>query len=1488
MTINLNSLYNSSIPGVFVDRISLDLTHQVQTYNQYQNPHLEYMYGDAADYISKSGYWKQNPDVNVFNTIIDPITGKISFHLEEVKKGTKEYVEAVPALKAPGNPEYDPGEAPVSDLVIDVDFTVHSFVKKGKDLISSWVADQNFLDFYRVKYILNTDAALYTEFITAIEDPTISMEQSLDIFPNHVFHTVHELSIHDTGILNMNEESQEEYINTINSVIDDKGNRLYDIPFHSRQLIKGDAFPEHLSIFLIPYLDLKSASQKYNINQSTVKPMFGHPIIELVINNGKSGPEKTIYRERESGMLWVGPAYQMPDGEWVKGCGPMTKLKSYYYTDAQGKIIYDPVKAQKQEKEKFLDADPVSNYTVQDFRPVYEIKKTLARLSQTENSLIGMDSVKLLTNDIVDASFGRKESYFSNIFISRDHDSAARFFFSFDFLSFVKDKSAFKNLFHPDTDKMWQTALQSLGYNPNAGQDVIHDILTSSKILRVRLFRKRAEITAAGSSNLEVHKIKAFSEDKLQSELITEWKPANGSSALRTVDMMSDKPRFRSPYMYHFTGKDIDSINITSGLYFYEIEIEVLDGSVEFAERVFSKIINLRENFNEYYILACQHNPETKTSNYNIVTKKYIPEFFDTLVAKLPLLAAESTRKLALADYIYALTLFYSQSRGIMKDANKMKHFEEQYGNLLDSMVKITNPVTGSPEGVKIILELLDDLITNLERGLDSMISGPTKKAPAQANTAQAPTNRFTDSTRTYKIKYTFDDLEEVFDSCIPKDLGVDYVKTNENFYVSPGLTGISIANLRERVSREVAKYNRGASINVISNAGDGTGPWETAEKSLQKYFPIDMYPLAYTYFTPENISMHDGQRMLSEGIDNDLTFYNDIFTNLVRYEQHLNMEKEPFTIGNFILDEYSGYPSKKAQKFRNNLLDLFSSFGCLVEDMSSFIVPESGQEDPPIPGQNPTFTAKGKLTEPNVFELDVLSEQNSPSKDKTEPQDMLFKLLREKRQAAGTVPETYRLLNDAGQWRSKGAPVAIDVPDFIYLPPQFKILMAYFTQLYLAKDNVGIQGSVKTKDISKLILPKPENQANIIPSVNSFGGVYLNFLDMMELQYLDGYETSTPKGLEEEKVFMKSPIFRKMHNFPFQNTSQFAVSLCRIKRYTNENFHKNTKMINFPVYNEYFFVAKDPDSDVGENMGSGEAGLEDVTGAPTPTGEAVIVTEVAGAAATPFSAEQIKASSVQQSFESVMATVGSMSSVISDLQAQMDAQAVQAELAMQKKVDPKGVINDIITGKLNTSLSSVKMADAAIKSGNFKFSPAVDTAMSAIKATVDTAMVGTPAQANKNKKLIKNFISNLNKGTNAAVISTALLDKTKALLPPAGSTAVQSYKNMLQNGTSSYVTTPKATPCCEELLKRWDHMNANYGKEVQFGYTVKDTKCDGVWVALKSAGEIAHNAYINKQADNKSAIDPKITVPYSIMVKIKDYCNDPESWRGLIPNQPD
>jgi len=818
--------------------------------------------------------------------------------------------------------------------------------------------------------------------------------------------------------------------------------------------------------------------------------------------------------------------------------------------------------------------------------------------------------------------------------------------------------------------------------------------MARSRLLNLRIFRKRAETTTAFSSNLEVRKNSAFPEDKIKSELITEWKPGVANSKIRTVDLITSDKRFKTPYMYHFTGHDPETARITSGLYFYELELEILDGSVEFVEDVFSQIINLQEQLQEYYILANQHNPSAGTNNYNINTQRFIPEFSEFVHEKLPSMADELSRKLALVDYIYALSLFYSQ-KSRLKSESQLDHFTKQYSALLDSMVKITNPANGSPEGIKIVLELVEDLTINIERALTSLISGPTKKAPAVANTAQGPTGRFTDATRTYKITHCFDDLEEVFDSCVPKNLGVDYVRANENFYINPGLAGITMDDFNKRVSDEVAKFNRGSTIRSAVAAGHHKGPWEEATTSLKKYFPSDVYPLARTYFTPEEILMIDDRYHLSEGISNNLMFYNGIFTNLLRYDEHLNMEGAPFTIGRPGSEVLTLSLPIKEQKFRNNLLDLFSSFGCIVEDMKSFVVPES----------EPSEHAPGIEVEEDIIpyepsQEEIIEEQNAPSRDLTKPQVTLFRILKEKIQSGGTELKTYRLLNDSGQYRSQGTEVNLSVSRFKHLPPQLRALMAFFTQTVLIRQGVGVQGSTKTKTISNLLFPKPENQATLVPSIDSFGGTYLNFLDIMEMQYLFGYEKSIPKNTQdEERVFMKSPLFTKMHSFPFEKIDPEpvplptgagppksstaepygTVGLCRIQRYVDKKFHGNFNMVNFPIYNEYFLIGRTPEVVLNPEVMQqrSEVILQAVKLPELP--------EV-----IPFAQKQIQESSTQQSLNTVMKTVASKAAVVGDLKAQMDASAMAVGHAMAKKAKTKKNLVQMMQKLLDKSATNI------------------------------------------------------------------------------------------------------------------------------------------------------------------------------------------------------
>ena len=738
MTLDLNSIFNSDIPAVVMNRIVLDLDMETRFgfNNQFQNPHLEYMYGDVSDYVGGApGYWSILPAQYKSKVVYDMKTGNKKVTKILVKSEKKIWVPPSPAIgfkTAAGVHE----PTIVSNLVVDVDFSIHSFVKKGTDLISSWVSNQNFLEFYRIRFIVNIDVELYKRATMILSEAQYDMSEalsSINKMHSH-FYSSQNLTIHDTGLLNLGAEDQEEYIDNFHSSIDSHGNKLYEIPFHARRIIDEDPFPEHLSIFAIPYLDLEALSQKFGMDKDKMKPVVGTPVVELVINNGESGPRKRLFKSRATGLTWTGPVHQVSPGNWSKGCHINSNLQGYYFYDKNGNGTYDPTAAAiQQQRNKALDFVYISNYKIQDFRPITQLKKAIVKLAPTDNPILGMNSVKLLTNDNLDASFGRIDSFFSDICVPRDHDGNTRFLFSVDYLTLVREKSAFKTLFNEDNEDFLKSGFGAFSISYDS---MIRELLAKSAILNIKIFRKRVETRGAFTSRLEVPKNFSFPEEKSPSVLVAQWTAGDAVRNLGTVDLMLGDPRFERPYMYHFTGKDSGSSKLTHGIYFYELEMEILDGTVEYAENILQAVISLEKKLKEYYSIAVQHNTLTGTPNYNMTTRQFIPEFIATVIEKIPEMAFEVSRKLSLRIYLGVMHLFFSHKQKVKVNKLEEDKFAKQQNALLDSLVKITNPVNGSPEGIKLVLQTVQDLIANLERSITSLISGPAKKEPANAGTA--------------------------------------------------------------------------------------------------------------------------------------------------------------------------------------------------------------------------------------------------------------------------------------------------------------------------------------------------------------------------------------------------------------------------------------------------------------------------------------------------------------------------------------------------------------------------------------------------------------------------------------------------------------------------------------------------------------------------------------------------------------------------------
>ena len=145
--------------------------------------------------------------------------------------------------------------------------------------------------------------------------------------------------------------------------------------------------------------------------------------------------------------------------------------------------------------------------------------------------------------------------------------------------------------------------------------------------------------------------------------------------------------------------------------------------------------------------------------NFEPISQRYVPEFLQELAnygadSDFYMMArdAQATQKGAgemnlvkghISKYISFVELL---SRG---ELNNIGTKEE----MIDGLVKVLDPINGTPYGIGTFLKLLNNLARDMERLLDSAISGPVKKSPANNESPQLPLGRFkVDSTRVFKI----------------------------------------------------------------------------------------------------------------------------------------------------------------------------------------------------------------------------------------------------------------------------------------------------------------------------------------------------------------------------------------------------------------------------------------------------------------------------------------------------------------------------------------------------------------------------------------------------------------------------------------------------------------------------------------------------------------------------------------------------------------
>ena len=854
-------------------------------------------------------------------------------------------------------------------LQVQVDFNLKVKTranKASKDLMSSWMFSKYFLNYYKIVLILVNDGDAYQSLINDIQTQLTKpvLNQLVQAFAsNNPYGQSKVLSLGgDSGIFNLtSEEDINSYLQSLEKVAAGN-NHVYSVPF-SHKTEFSQPYPEHLSLFVVPYIDFDQIKIDYDLEDSDLdaRYLFGQIINELIIHNGETSARKRIFHEMPTaeeinnfiptletpaprGQIYAGEAHQMPGGGWMKG--------AYH-----GQMDDAP-----------LTIRQIKNNVVQDMRITKQLEKISFDYSLIENNKLGFNSPKLSTliNDNLDVV--RDPSYISSLSTSRDHSGNYRFFFSVDYLTMIKKNSVFKILFDRSTNSQ------------------IENLLRKSIIRQFKFFRKR--VKGKNRSGL-VNKLgqpqgpSDFDSNKSVDFLIRTGDDAQGHSSgypgtrllsqtnkrnrntfvdddmqnpdlgkipiasLKEVDLLTPIGESRSnyPYMRHFSGVDFEVSMMTDGFYQYGVEIEIEDPTVNYMEDKLSELADLITIYEEYYVLASGLNTNQialsnfgeevrgaqKIHNFSLVAQKYIPEFLEQLEKyelgdPLSIIAKEARLGYQFSDdsfYGVLIRDHINQYFDTLQLLTKGELRDQDTDKFIEGLAKVLSPISGTPTGISTFIKLLNSLAGSMKTLLDSAISGPVNKSPANSDSPEKPLSRFkVDATRVFKISKHFSDVEEIFDADFPKSFGVDYVTS----YMLPeslargddmGLISINTADYLERAVAETNKFfgpgNDWRLPKPPTNHMD-----ETLANSPNQLKAL--YGLVTYLFDPTIISGPSPVDMLVDW-DKFRTLWNEQDTFGFIYTNIINLAKVEILSG-YNVDNSAGQNEAQMKKPRFNLLD--------------------------------------------------------------------------------------------------------------------------------------------------------------------------------------------------------------------------------------------------------------------------------------------------------------------------------------------------------------------------------------------------------------------------------------------------------------------------------------------------------------------------------------------------------------------------------------
>ena len=954
-------------------------------------------------------------------------------------------------------------------------------------------------------------------------DLNLTVDDALEIY-NEISENI---ETHHVSLLDITQEESLIKNSFFESVDAASGGLVYDIAYSKTYTLPTDK-PTHLSYLAVTAIDVEALANDFGLyvdDLHLVDLMSGKATLDTVIENGSVESTSMVFL-KPTGEVWTGPVFK--EDKTVKAGTPANP---------------GPMLTKKK----------VPNNKIQDFRIFDKLEKIHYNIAtHIENELINNNKIRDFS---ISKTLPNSDSaFFTNIGLTLDSDNNSKMIFGFNYGEMLRTHTRFSSLYNK--------------YNQE-------ELTANTKIKSMKLLRRRVTRNHDGLNQLgsPTQMRDVFDEaNTYPAILVKGFDSSTGfTTSTSTLASLEEVGLTNFTNLRHFMATDFTMSSVTDGYYQYGVEIEIEDRTHQIVEGYIQSLTLARAMFNSYHKEAIRPSGPLAPAAFNITSGKFTESFVNEMYTQYPTSAMQPWVKAVMT---------YLNISSIMVGAP----IDTELGT---GIIKMIQPVTGTPHGISSFLKIMNDLISRLHDLVGTRQSVKPSPTPFTSS-ALSPTKT---PSRFIKIKHFFNDKS--FDSNLPKNMGYDYL-SNGPIKSSPkgGLLRLSQVEYIKRAQAETLKYFNSDKPDVAI-IKDGVS-----------YNPGDDFSLKeLTYLTPSNVKLdklggtclldspHNTEKnveiqtmILKKNADKKSPFLPILLPNIGKGRKKNSSASSQFEIAKFnftnimsTINVIATKPVSSAKLFPLPLLDLSYDPYADASDMMGFewdnidSITErtekkerKSHEDDDLVDPTALFSL---ITQPMVMfgaNLNGMFDQQTKPYNGAEMQkmkkyysfsfyDLKSNINAISKMSANTfdfsgIVDNSATVSSSNLSGMKQVSAALQ-GKIVNIPNQIKALFI-----------AGLNPSIVKYS------PNPESDMSEHPlGVATFA---LNFKMLRKVEALTGYKVDS-KG----QPLLKSPIWTEVDHSFLQSMSGQNL-LCRMVKYENEEIGVREPVgLRMPVYDKYFIM---------------------------------------------------------------------------------------------------------------------------------------------------------------------------------------------------------------------------------------------------------------------------------------------------------------------------